>query len=60
LSIKAAFYGKSLTLKDCTETAASASRSSSVGSIIVSSGDELRRKFFRLKFIVTQQKKSKK
>jgi len=60
LSIKAAFYGKSLTLKDCTETAASVSRSSSVGSIIVSSGDELRRKFFRLKSIVTQQKKSKK
>jgi len=56
LNIKAAFYGKSLTMKDCTETAASASRSSSVGSIIWSSGDELCRKFSRLKIIIARLK----
>jgi len=47
-------------MKDCTETAASASRSSSVGSIIWSSGDELCRKFSRLFKIVAQREKRRK
>jgi len=60
LSIEAVFYGKSLTVKDCTEMTALASRSSSVGSIIMTSGHEPYRKFQRLKTIVAQPEKSKK
>jgi len=44
-NIKAAFYGKSLTVKDCTEMAALASRSSSVGSIMDDAWSRASQKF---------------
>ncbi|MDQ3041578.1 MAG: hypothetical protein M3R11_04255 [Acidobacteriota bacterium] len=60
MGIEAVFYGKSLTVKDCTEMTALASRSSSVGSIIMSLGHKLCRNNQRLEIIVAQPGKSKK
>jgi len=45
-NIKAGFYGKSLTVKDCTEDRRQPPDNSSVGSIISVFGNELRRKNF--------------